>query len=297
MALAHLRAAGIDWTRRHPGGGGLPAGRTGRARAPARHRVRQRADVQHGPAVRRGGLAGRRAACWSTTRPRPPSCWRDWPARDGGAPSCVSASMMRRAGGPMVADPGPVIRAMSPICVLAEWSPAVVAARFHAAVDGADRRPRRPLPATATGLDVVALGGGVFQNALLIDAAERLLADRGFTVLRPRLLPPNDGGIALGPVVDLPPHRREEDARTMCLAVPGRVLSITERRRHVDGRRRLRRRAQGRVPAVRPRRRRSASTSSCTSDSPSSGSTRTSAKQTLANFEQLGILEEEFGAK
>ncbi|HEV7710679.1 MAG TPA: carbamoyltransferase HypF, partial [Asanoa sp.] len=49
-----------------------------------------------------------------------------------------------------------------------------------------------------TGLRTVALGGGVFQNAVLLDAAERLLADRGFTVLRPRLLPPNDGGIALG---------------------------------------------------------------------------------------------------
>jgi hydrogenase maturation protein HypF len=54
---------------------------------------------------------------------------------------------------------------------------------------------------TQTGLDVVALGGGVFQNALLIEAAGRALRERGFTVLRPRLLPPNDGGIALGQIV------------------------------------------------------------------------------------------------
>jgi hydrogenase maturation protein HypF len=52
-----------------------------------------------------------------------------------------------------------------------------------------------------TGLNVVALGGGVFQNALLIAAAGRALAERGFTVLRPHLLPPNDGGIALGQIV------------------------------------------------------------------------------------------------
>ena len=52
-----------------------------------------------------------------------------------------------------------------------------------------------------TGLDVVALGGGVFQNALLVDGAQRELAARGFTVLRPRLLPPNDGGIALGKIL------------------------------------------------------------------------------------------------
>ena len=49
-----------------------------------------------------------------------------------------------------------------------------------------------------TGLDVVVLGGGVFGNALLLAAAERALTERGFTVLRPHLLPPNDGGIALG---------------------------------------------------------------------------------------------------
>ncbi len=52
-----------------------------------------------------------------------------------------------------------------------------------------------------TGLDVVALGGGVFVNSLLLDACVRLLTDRGFTVLRPRLLPPNDGGIALGQIL------------------------------------------------------------------------------------------------
>jgi hydrogenase maturation protein HypF len=44
----------------------------------------------------------------------------------------------------------------------------------------------------------VALGGGVFQNAVLLEATQRALTERGFTVLRPHLLPPNDGGIALG---------------------------------------------------------------------------------------------------
>ena len=41
----------------------------------------------------------------------------------------------------------------------------------------------------------------MFQNVLLIGAAERGLRERGFTVLRPRLLPPNDGGIAIGQLV------------------------------------------------------------------------------------------------
>ncbi|MET8153883.1 carbamoyltransferase HypF [Actinoplanes sp. NPDC049668] len=97
------------------------------------------------------------------------------------------------------ADPGPVIRAVA-ADVLAGVPAAVVAARFHAAVailiaDLAELGRER------SGLDVVALGGGVFQNALLLDAARRALRERGFTVLLPRLLPPNDGGLALGQLV------------------------------------------------------------------------------------------------
>jgi hydrogenase maturation protein HypF len=97
---------------------------------------------------------------------------------------------------PAVADAGPVIRAVV-ADMLAGTPPAVVAGRFHAGVVAliaglADLCRRQ------SGLDVVALGGGVFQNTLLIDGAQRALRERGFTVLRPRLLPPNDGGIALG---------------------------------------------------------------------------------------------------
>jgi hydrogenase maturation protein HypF len=101
--------------------------------------------------------------------------------------------------GPDVADAGPMIRQIASD-VLGGVSPAVVAARFHAAVTAliADLAEHcRDL----TGLDVVALGGGVFQNTLLIADAETALRERGFTVLRPRLLPPNDGGIALGQLV------------------------------------------------------------------------------------------------
>jgi hydrogenase maturation protein HypF len=103
------------------------------------------------------------------------------------------------ADGPVVADPGPVIRAVA-ADVRALVPAAVVAARFHAAV-AALITDLAELCRDQTGIDVVALGGGVFQNTLLIDAAQRALGERGFTVLRPRLLPPNDGGIALGQLV------------------------------------------------------------------------------------------------
>jgi len=48
---------------------------------------------------------------------------------------------------------------------------------------------------------MVALTGGVFQNALLLDRAAALLEDDGFCVLRHRQVPPNDGGISLGQAV------------------------------------------------------------------------------------------------
>jgi hydrogenase maturation protein HypF len=50
----------------------------------------------------------------------------------------------------------------------------------------------------STGLDVVALSGGVFMNALLLTSAQDALAARGFDVLVPRDVPCNDGGLALG---------------------------------------------------------------------------------------------------
>ena len=49
-----------------------------------------------------------------------------------------------------------------------------------------------------SGLKTCALSGGVFQNTLLLGLCEDRLKKDGFTVLRHRLVPPNDGGIALG---------------------------------------------------------------------------------------------------
>ncbi|MFI0349435.1 carbamoyltransferase HypF [Actinomadura sp. 9N407] len=51
-----------------------------------------------------------------------------------------------------------------------------------------------------TGLTVVALSGGVFQNALLVARTVPALERHGFHVLTHRHVPPNDGGISLGQV-------------------------------------------------------------------------------------------------
>lgn len=52
-----------------------------------------------------------------------------------------------------------------------------------------------------TGINTVALSGGVYQNKLLLDYSVTMLEERGFYVLRHHLLPPNDGGISLGQAV------------------------------------------------------------------------------------------------
>ncbi len=72
-----------------------------------------------------------------------------------------------------------------------------MAAGFHRAVarvigEVAERQRAR------TGLELVALSGGVFQNALLVGLARRELEARQLRVLTHRVVPPNDGGLALG---------------------------------------------------------------------------------------------------
>jgi hydrogenase maturation protein HypF len=74
-----------------------------------------------------------------------------------------------------------------------------IAAGFHVAVarlvaDVAVDIRRR------TGVGVVGLSGGVFQNALLVRLTRTVLAGCGFDVLTHRLVPPNDGGLALGQI-------------------------------------------------------------------------------------------------
>jgi hydrogenase maturation protein HypF len=52
-----------------------------------------------------------------------------------------------------------------------------------------------------SGISQVALSGGVFQNRFLTETAYTRLRQSGFSVLTHSLVPPNDGGIALGQAV------------------------------------------------------------------------------------------------
>ncbi|MGZ4603813.1 MAG: Kae1-like domain-containing protein, partial [Kineosporiaceae bacterium] len=97
---------------------------------------------------------------------------------------------------PWVADTAPLMRAVA-ADVRDGMPAAAVGVRFHLALTQLIRevagRAREEL-----GPRTVVLGGGVFQNVLLLSAAVRALRADGHQVLRPRRLPPNDGGLALG---------------------------------------------------------------------------------------------------
>ena len=93
-------------------------------------------------------------------------------------------------------DAGPVIAAAAADATAGEPVGAI-AMRFHRAVEAliveiADRERAN------TGLATVGLTGGVFQNIRLVAAARRALEARGFEVMTHRVVPPNDGGLALG---------------------------------------------------------------------------------------------------
>lgn len=93
-------------------------------------------------------------------------------------------------------DCGPMIRAIAED-ISAGRSSSEIAAAFHNAVRdifvvGAEHARDQ------TGISLVALSGGVFQNVRLVNAASTALVERGFTPLLHRLVPPNDGGLALG---------------------------------------------------------------------------------------------------
>jgi hydrogenase maturation protein HypF len=84
--------------------------------------------------------------------------------------------------------------------VRAGISPAVIGARFHNGLALMIRDVCVRLR-DESDLNEVALSGGVFQNITLLGCVLPLLREAGFTVYTHCLVPPNDGGLALGQAV------------------------------------------------------------------------------------------------
>ncbi|MCQ9181827.1 carbamoyltransferase HypF [Streptomyces sp. IBSBF 2953] len=199
MALAHLRAAGIDWSADLACTTACP---------PDELRLLER-QLERGlhcvPTSSMGrlfdavsSLAGvcHRAGYEAQAAVELEAAALGAPAEDSTAYAFALHAPQGDAGGAVRADPAPVLAAIVDD-LRADVEPAVVAARFHRAVTGLVHRICA-LARERHGLDTVALTGGVFANALLSSACAAALREDGFTVLRHRLVPPNDGGLALG---------------------------------------------------------------------------------------------------
>ena len=172
MALSHLRAAGHRLGRATCPAWPPAPRRTRRAGASVGAGLRLRTDLQHGPALRRRllprrglppvgvrGTGGHRAGGAALTR-----------GRTGRAPAYAFALAGRGRGGAVHRRPGSRDRGRRGRRTRRSADPALVAARFHQAVADLVGRCARGRAAGRTGLDTVALTGGVFLNALLTAA-------------------------------------------------------------------------------------------------------------------------------
>ncbi|MDX6312621.1 MAG: hydrogenase maturation protein HypF, partial [Streptomyces sp.] len=202
MALAHLRAAGIDWTPDLPCLAACP---------PDESRLLDRQLERNLNCVPTSSMGRLFDAVSSLAG----VCHRAGYEAQAAVELEAAALAAAGDGGPvyefglrppapgtssaLTADPAPVLAAAVDD-LRAGTEPALIAARFHAAVAGLVGRTCA-LAREQHGLDTVALTGGVFANTLLSSACARTLRENGFTVLRHHQVPPNDGGLALGQVL------------------------------------------------------------------------------------------------
>ena len=104
-----------------------------------------------------------------------------------------------RKNGRLLLDPAPCIRALVKD-IQSGTRPDDCARKFHNGLALATARACVTLRGK-TGIRVVCLSGGVFQNKLLLETLLALLRARGFRVYFNQLLPANDGAVSLGQAV------------------------------------------------------------------------------------------------
>ena len=180
MALAHLWAAGIEWSEDLPAVAACPVAE----RRVLLHQLETGLGCV--PTSSMGRLFDAVAALVGVRQ-----------VVDYEAQAAIELEGLARG----IVEPGYVFDGLDPArvgacggrgCARGRGS-AVVSARFHSGV--ADVIVAQ---AERAGLETVALSGGVFQNPTLLALSSKRLRSAGFEVLTHRHVPPGDGGIALG---------------------------------------------------------------------------------------------------
>jgi hydrogenase maturation protein HypF len=192
MALAHLWAAGLPWDEDLP----CVAALTATERGLLRQQLERGVAVT--PTSSMGRLFDAVAALLDVrqaiTYEGQAAIELEWLAGEAD-PQRGEEPVYRFPVSPVI-DPGPVLAAIVRDVRAGVPRPAIAAA-FHLAVAAAVVEVAGEV-AAAGGPRTVALTGGVFQNDRLTTATRTGLQDAGFDVLTHRLVPPNDGGLALG---------------------------------------------------------------------------------------------------
>ncbi len=198
MALAALWAAGLPWDDRLPAVAAVPDAERRVLRTQLERRIGCATTTSMGRLLDAcAALAGGRGVATYEGQAAIEFEVAARRARDAAAPGLALACPVREGdGGLLRLDTRALLAGVAeaaadgvPLAPLAlAVHHALADATVAMAVAAADRHGAHP----------IGLTGGVFQNRLLLGTARRALEGAGFRVLTHRLVPPNDGGLALG---------------------------------------------------------------------------------------------------
>ena len=121
--------------------------------------------------------------------------WLEAASSDGAPP--VALPLAKGADGVWRSDWAPLLPMLLDQALSAGRRGSILHASLAAALLDQAREVR-----AGTGVGVVGLTGGVFQNRLLAEMAERLLLADGFRVLMAEAVPANDAGLSFGQMVE-----------------------------------------------------------------------------------------------